>query len=120
MSYLFVFMIAGILSICFPLELGVTIGFSPTTYTVSEDVASVSVAVSLRNGILARDVVVTLQTLDGTAIGGLLFRYGVHGACKVIYNLYPQISRWDGFSKYIDRPDIEYFHNNSNCDGTHC
>jgi len=47
----------------------VTIGFSPTTYTVSEDVASVSVAVSLQNGILARDVVVSLQTLDGTAMG---------------------------------------------------
>jgi len=36
---------------------------------VSEDVGSVSVAVSLQNGILARDVVVTLQTLDGTAMG---------------------------------------------------
>ena len=49
---------------------------------MSEDVGSVSVAVSLRNGILARDVIVTLQTLDGTAIGGFLFKslymYGVH------------------------------------------
>ena len=64
------------------LQLGVTIGLSPTTYTVSEDVGSVSLAVSLWNGILARDVVVTLQTLDGTAMGELLFksqhRYGVH------------------------------------------
>ena len=69
-------------SIPFPLQLGVTIGFGPTTYTVSEDVASVSVAVSLQNGILARDVVVTLQTLDGTAMGEFLLksqhRYGVH------------------------------------------
>jgi len=40
---------------------------------VSEDVGSVSVAVSLRNGILGRDVVVTLQTLDGTAMGGMDF-----------------------------------------------
>ena len=47
----------------------VTIGFNPTTYTVSEDVGSVNVAVSLRSGILARDVIVTLQTLDGTAMG---------------------------------------------------
>ena len=47
----------------------VTIGFSPTTYTVSEGVANVSVAVSLHNGILARDVIVTLQTLDGTSMG---------------------------------------------------
>jgi len=60
----------------------VTIGFSSTTYIVSEDVGSVSVAVSLRNGILGRDVVVTLQTLDGTATGEFLlksqYRYGVH------------------------------------------
>ena len=47
----------------------VTIGFSPATYTVSEDVGGVSVAVSLRSGILGRDVVVTLQTLDGKAMG---------------------------------------------------
>ena len=52
----------------FPPELGVTIGFSTTSYTVSEDEGSVSVAVFLRNGILARDVVVTLQTLDGAAM----------------------------------------------------
>ena len=49
---------------------------------MSEDVGSVSVAVSLQNGILGRDVVVTLQTLDGTAIGEFLFksvcRYSVH------------------------------------------
>ena len=49
---------------------------------MSEDVGSVSVAVSLRNGILGRDVVVTLQTLDGTAMGEFLLksqhRYGVH------------------------------------------
>ena len=58
------------------------IGFRPTTYTVSEDVGSVSVAVSLQDGILARDVVVTLQTLDGTAMSKFLLksqhRYGVH------------------------------------------
>ena len=58
------------------------IGFRPTTYTVSEDVGSVSVAVSMQNGILARDVVVTLQTLDGTAMGEFLLKsqhmYDVH------------------------------------------
>ena len=59
-------------SATFPFQLGVTIGFSPTTYTVSEGVGSVRVAVSLQNGILARDVVVTLQTLDGTAMGEYL------------------------------------------------
>ena len=43
---------------------------------------SVGVSVSLQNGILARDVVVTLQTLNGTAMGEFLLksqhRYGVH------------------------------------------
>ena len=47
----------------------VTIGFNPTTYSVSEDLGSVSVAVSLLNGILARDVIVSLQTVDGMAVG---------------------------------------------------
>ena len=41
---------------------------------MSEDVGSFSVAVSLRNGILGREVVVTLQTLDGTAIGEFVFK----------------------------------------------
>ena len=80
MSYMHIFMEEFIaatscpFSIPFPLQLGVTIGFSPTTYTVSEDVGSVSVAVSLLNGILGRDVVVTLQTLDGTAMGEFVFK----------------------------------------------
>ena len=69
-----------LLLIPFSLQLGVTIGLSPTTYTVSEDVGSVGVSVSLQNGILARDVVVTLQTLNGTAMGEFLLksqqRYG--------------------------------------------
>ena len=86
----------------FRLKLGVTIGFSPTTYTVSEDVGSVSVAVSLQNGILARYVVVTLQTLDGTAMGECLLKsQHYHGTCEVICNVYPQTYRRDGLSKYI-------------------
>jgi len=44
----------------------VTIGFNATTYTVTEG-GSGSVSVSVRNGTLARDVVVTLQTMNGTA-----------------------------------------------------
>ena len=47
----------------------VEIGFNPTTYSVSEDVGSVTVAVSLLSGVLARDVIVSLQTLNGTAMG---------------------------------------------------
>ena len=37
-----------------------------------EDQSSVSVAVFLMSGILARDVIVSLQTLNGTAFGKLL------------------------------------------------
>jgi len=47
----------------------VRIGFNPTTYSVHEDQGSVSVAVSVICGILARDVIVSLQTLNGTAVG---------------------------------------------------
>ena len=47
----------------------VTIGFNPTTYSVSEDVGSVRVAVSVLSGILGRDVIVSLQTMNNTAIG---------------------------------------------------
>ena len=47
----------------------VTIGFNPTTYSVTEDVGSVSVAVSLLSGILGRDVIVSLRTINGTAVG---------------------------------------------------
>ena len=49
----------------------VRIGFNPTTYSVHEDQGSVSVAASLISGILARDVIVSLQTLNGTAVGKL-------------------------------------------------
>ena len=47
----------------------VVIGFNPTTYSVSEDVGSVTVAVSLLSGILARDVTVSLHTMNNTALG---------------------------------------------------
>ena len=40
---------------------------------MSENEGSVRVAVFVRNGILARNVVVTLQTLGGTAVGGFHF-----------------------------------------------
>ena len=47
----------------------VEIGFNPTTYSISEDVDTVSVAVSLLSGVLARDVIVSLHTMNGTAMG---------------------------------------------------
>ena len=50
----------------------VTIGFNATTYNVTEG-GSVSVSVSVQSGTLARDVVVTLQTVDGTATGRDVF-----------------------------------------------
>ena len=78
----FVAAVSWSFSICFPFQLEVTIGLSPTTYTVSEDAGSVSVAVSVQNGILARDVIVTLETLNGTAMSEFLLksqcRYDVH------------------------------------------
>ena len=38
-------------------------------YSVSEVESSVSIVVSLLNGILARDVIVSLRTINGTAVG---------------------------------------------------
>ena len=57
----------------------VTIGFNPT-YSVSEDVGSVRVAVSLLSGILARDVIVSLQTINSMAVGESLNKF----ACMCI------------------------------------
>ena len=48
----------------------VTVGFDPATYSIAEGAGSVSVTVAAQ-GSLARDVVVTLSTVDGTAVGGL-------------------------------------------------
>ena len=47
----------------------VTIGFDPVTYSVLEDAGSVNVTVSILNGTLARNVVVTLLISGGTATG---------------------------------------------------
>ena len=46
----------------------VTTGLNQSTYTVTEGAGSVSVMVDVQ-GSLARDVVVTLSTVDGTAMG---------------------------------------------------
>ena len=45
-----------------------TIGFSSTAYTVSEDASSVNVTVSVQNEVLDRDVIVTLSTVNGSAL----------------------------------------------------
>ena len=47
------------------------IGFDAAAYTVAETDGTISrpVSVSVRSGSLTRDVVVTLQTMDGSATG---------------------------------------------------
>ena len=52
----------------------VTIGFDASTYTFTESDSTVSrsVSVSVQSGSLSRDVVVTVQTVDGTATGETL------------------------------------------------
>ena len=47
----------------------VTIGFNGT-YCVREDTGSITIVVLVLMNSLARDVVVTLSTVDGTARGG--------------------------------------------------
>ena len=48
----------------------VTIGFNTVAYSVLEDGDSVNITVSILNGTLARNVIVTLSTVPGgTAIG---------------------------------------------------
>ena len=57
-----------------------TIGFDAATYTFTETDSTVSrsVSVSVQSGSLARDVVVTVQTVDGTATGGALIHTQSH------------------------------------------
>ena len=45
-----------------------TIGFNKAAYSVSEDADSVSITLSVQNGVLDRDVIVTLSTVNGTAM----------------------------------------------------
>ena len=47
----------------------VTIGFEQTLYSVGEDGGSIQVCAAIRNGTLQTSVVVTMATVDGTAIG---------------------------------------------------
>ena len=46
----------------------VTIGFNKTAYSVSEDAGSVTIALSVQTGAQDRDVVVTLTSINGTAM----------------------------------------------------
>ena len=58
----------------------VTIGFDAATYTFTETDGTVSrpVSVSVQSGSLARDVVVTVQTVDGSATGEAFLHTETH------------------------------------------
>ena len=72
----------------------VTIGFTTTTYNVTEG-GSASVSVSVLSGTLARDVVVTLQTVDGTATGEAVSEVRKFVAINVFFNwMVPLISHY--------------------------
>ena len=63
-----------------------------------EDEGSVSIAVSVLNGTLGRDVILFLMTINGTAVGKsteLLQEFHLEN-----FYLIPQYS-WDGLSQYI-------------------
>ena len=50
-----------------------TIGFNQMTYSVREDTDSVTVSVSVMNGTISEDVIITLSTAPGgTATGGII------------------------------------------------
>ena len=85
-----------------------------------EDEGSVSVAVSVLTGTLGREVIVSLMTLNGTAVGmspEILQKFHIHLNIVEVLS-YPQ-SSWDGLFQYITRLDIQSFLNNPNCYGVH-
>ena len=64
----------------------VTIGFDATAYTFTETDSTVSRSVSVSvqgSTTLARDVVVTLRTMAGTATGGAL----IHSHCRCVVHV---------------------------------
>ena len=73
----------------------VTIGFNSVTYSVLEDAGSVNITVSIMNGTLARNVVVTLSTVsDGTATG----KFNKPSSCTLVKNssmFLSYLSSWD-------------------------
>jgi len=57
----------GVEIVSFPFS-AVTIGFNTTSYSVREDAGNVSVNISVQAGTLDRDVIVTLTTMNSTAM----------------------------------------------------
>ena len=60
----------------------VTVGFNRAAYSASEDAGGVSITVSVQNGALDRDVIVTLSTVNGTAM--CKFQYGTQSQLAFI------------------------------------
>ena len=54
-------------TVSFPVS-AVTIGLNPATYSVREDAGNVNVTLSMLAGALDRDVIVTLTTMNSTAM----------------------------------------------------
>ena len=59
----------------------VTIGFDLTTYSVHEDTGSVNITVSILNGTLGKNVVVTLSTESGGTATG---KFNKHSFCSLM------------------------------------
>ena len=103
---------------CFSLSSVEIIGFDATAYLFIETNSTVSrsVSVSVQSGSLARDVVVTVQTVDGSATGGTLInrlhRWVVH-----VVSFSPSSFIW--LHICVHGPDIQQWQYKPNCDDTH-
>ena len=64
----------------------VTIGFNTVAYTLLEDAGSVNVTVSILNGTLARNVVVTMSTESGGTATGNVTSYSLMKTHIIIYS----------------------------------
>ena len=76
----------------------VTVGFDPVSYSVlEEDAGSVNVTVSVLNGTLARNVVVTLSTVSsGTATGNL---YIVNHLASLVPRPHPALQATESWAE---------------------
>ena len=77
----------------------VTIGFNGT-YSVREDAGSISIVVLVLMNSLAKDVVVTLSTMDNTARGRFAQCLNLHGALLTTY-LYSYPCSWNGLHSCV-------------------
>ena len=80
----------------------VMIGFNPATYSVREDAGSVSVTLSVQDGIQDRDVLVTLTTMNSTAMCESLKTLVDEYSVKLIYLYISHLSSWYGVYSSIN------------------